>query len=252
MSDMEQGSVSPATAGGAPVPGTWRVGQKQQRNLYWTRLDGTDEFRGVMFDEGDGPVVVEALNAREPFGEPDPRDAEIERLRGLLRQVQGERDRAIVELEQVVTVAGGDVDFIAEERGKARSAVMWALGQLEQQRDEAREEWKRADLEVTRLKRLVGNEAVPDGWNGKDRQEAIVRAEESYSEWLKMRDERDRLRAELDRIREQQQAGDIAIAVLENIRPQLRTIARSIGLDGSGPDTWRDWLATNVLIERGA
>ena len=111
-------------------------------------------------------------NAIEGAGgsDPDPRDAEIERL----REVVEARDEKI---EQLVSIAD----------------------KLEEQRDEAREECKRADAEVTRLKRLVGDENVPfDGWDGLSRQDAIVRCEEGWREYLKVRDERDRLRQELD------------------------------------------------------
>jgi hypothetical protein len=63
MSEQQNG-VPPASAGGAPAQCTWRWGNHNARNLYWTRLDGTDEHRGVMFDPADGPFVVEALNAQ--------------------------------------------------------------------------------------------------------------------------------------------------------------------------------------------
>jgi len=120
-------------------------GRDEKTNVPYVQVSLSDEDRrrGITQRSATRAQVAEfARMLAEQFGEPstvvpDPCDAEIERLRGLVWQVTAERDRMVVELEQVVTVAGGDVDFIAEERGKAKSAVVWALGQLEQQRDEA-------------------------------------------------------------------------------------------------------------------
>jgi hypothetical protein len=180
------------------------------------------------------------------FGEPstvvpDPRDAEIERLREELARVahpdamdelsrdalRRQRDDARQELDHLRASNYADeqlrFDAYAEllnvlDEGRhppvgtgtfpaVRAAIVQALdlrAQYKAERDEAREEWKRADAEVTRLKRLVGDENVPyDGWDGQTRQDAIVRVEEAWQEHLKQRDQIEALTAERDRLRQE-------------------------------------------------
>jgi hypothetical protein len=112
-------------------------------------------------------------------------------------------------------------------------------------RDEFQQEWHRADAEVTRLKRLVGNENIPyDGWDGLSRQDAIVRCEEGWQEYRKVRDERDRLRTELDRARE----------LLDGIRPRIGGIAVALGMtvaEAAPPAEPRRWVAGDPEPEIG-
>jgi hypothetical protein len=173
MDANNQQDVSPATAGGAPAPGHWRVGNRNPRNLYWT-TGKTDEHRGVVFDPADGPWFVEALNARlravedeflsrKPSGT-DPRDTEIARLcgefRGWREKVQaveadlerannnairashecGEiRHRVAVELNRKPSENAGvpTIDLIDDLVGRWRTAVTH-LRRIEADLDEAR------------------------------------------------------------------------------------------------------------------
>jgi regulator of RNase E activity RraB len=94
-------------------------------------------------------------------------------------------------------------------------------------RDEFQQEWHRADAEVTRLKRLVGNENIPyDGWDGFSRQDAIVRCEEGWQEYLKVRDEltaiRERLAIELNR-KPSENGGVPTIDLVDDMAGRWRT-----------------------------
>lgn len=175
----EQQGVSPATAGGAPLPEV-----VAEVTAYWNR--------------------VMAFAA----GEPDPRDAEIERLRAELRQREQRGSDAYAELLNPIRAVFSKPPVTASHYRELHDSITALIGRLNAkesikdkaltERDDAREEWKRADAEVTRLKRLVGNENVPyDGWDEYSRQDAIVRCKEGWQEYLKVRDERDELKTKL-------------------------------------------------------
>jgi septal ring factor EnvC (AmiA/AmiB activator) len=122
-----------------------------------------------------GRLLVEQFG--EPAG-PDPRDAEIERLREVVEarnekieqlasiadKLEEQRDEARAEwqgaegevshLRAELDKYRHDIDFIASERSEARRELTEARCAYEtflRERDDAREEWKRADAEVTRL-----------------------------------------------------------------------------------------------------
>jgi hypothetical protein len=81
----EQQGVSPATAGGADAPGPWDVGHNavDGRALYVRGSSPSDDvFVGVIFEPADAARIVETMNAAEQPRLADPRDTEIERLRG--------------------------------------------------------------------------------------------------------------------------------------------------------------------------
>jgi uncharacterized coiled-coil DUF342 family protein len=254
MSEQQNG-VSSGTAGGAAAPdpiGTVRavdgvvfvLGHNPDYGRRWWPVEGGGQYEdGEQWRQDSRPIVgaVPGTPAAR-----DPRDAEIERLRGQLDDLSAQRDdlaerleanrnardtfrrwrdnacadwkRADAEVARLVEAARADeqrefeayaelLNPIREVFGKSpvgashyrelRDAINRLIGTLKREReaDDA------VTAEVTRLKRLVGDENVPyDGWDGLSRHDAIVRCEEGWQEYVKVRDERDRLRAERDEL----------------------------------------------------
>jgi hypothetical protein len=150
------------------------------------------------------------------FGGPDPRDAEIERLR-----------RELDALTLGANAAGRVRDALAKER------------------DEAREEWKRADAEATRLKGELAraNQAFSDlqsiaGQHQRAKQDAEA--------------ERDRLRAELDGLPHiyGRQIKRMNETQREDARVEVATLDQLAGELDELIETLKTETGTRVLLQR--
>jgi chromosome segregation ATPase len=200
----QQNDASPATAGGTST--------------------ATDDLRAALapitaLAQGFSQVV--AVVAEQMRTEPDTRDIEIKQLRNECAGISANYDYIVRRLADILDADEGTTADVLLDLTSQR------LDRAERERGEYHEEWKRADAEVTRLNRLVGNENVPyDGWDQFSRHDAIVRCEEGWQEYLKLRDERDDLRQQLDQHladeNSAQAANDRLRDEIEQLRPSFQ------------------------------
>jgi hypothetical protein len=114
-------------------------------------------------------------------------------------------------------------------------------------RDEFQQEWHRADAEVTRLKRLVGNENVEPNWKTVDRREAIRQAVQFHTDLQAVMQQRDAVVRQLgkaeDEVAEVAAERDRLRAELDGIRPRVRELANALGISTSEPGAFEQWIA---------
>lgn len=159
---------------------------------------GEDQRRGIVSRRTTREQIAsfgqQLLNV---FGEPDPRDAEIERLRG---EVYSNNVAMGGFVTRIATALGG------KSFGDARELVDDVLRLVRDCADNA-EEWQRADAEVTRLcaqvDELAGIRVALFGEVRQaltERDDYARRLRDTDAAYAKVTAERDRLRQELDLI----------------------------------------------------
>jgi hypothetical protein len=253
MSEQQNG-VSPASAGGASLPDNVRrrirVAAEDLANTIGCTVVDAATQRGVSTSDqlrpvadklhsllGEEPCVmatvrhrhlaalVEKLHVEQAVAQPDPRNAEIERLRT-------DKEKA----EAALAVERQNLLNEMDEHRTAQSLLT-----------EAREEWKRADAEVTRLKRLVGNENVEPNWKTVDRREAIRQAVRFHTDLQAVMQQRDAVVRQLgkaeDEVAEVAAERDRLRAELDGIRPRVRELANALGISTSEPGAFEQWIA---------
>lgn len=174
----------------------------------------------------------------------DSTEAERDDYAGRLRdtdaaytKVTAERDRLRQESGSLFRKLCAALDV--NPAGETWASFVTRVGALVGERDEAREEWKRADAERYRLRQeldLIG-----------EQHSSTIAAE--VADAVRQRSD---MAEELHAVRRQLANAQIAESMIEGIRPRVRELARALGIETSQPGAFERWIAerdTNAPAE---